>query len=652
MELTPRQALKLALQHHAAGRLVEAEQLYRLILDAVPNEPDVLDMLGAVTSQRGAHAEGLELIDRAIALRPDAADYHANRGLILFKLDRDEESVAALRTALALRPEFPTALYNLANSLQRLKRTDEAMACYQRALALDPNDANIWVNIGNAHLKNEKLEDAIAAYQRAIEIIPDFAEAMSNLGTAMLQARRTDAAVEAFSRASALRPNVPEIASSLAGALKEAGRLDESLAWHRKAVELNPTHTLFSNLVYLLNFHPEFDNRAIGVELARWNQTIAHPLAQNIEPFVNDPSPERRLRIGYVSPNFHMHAEAHFVLPLLESHDHRQFEIHCFASVRKPDEITDRHRRCADVWHDMFEQSDEKLAEQIRAQRIDILVDVTMHMGENRMLAFARKPAPLQVTWLAYPGSTGLETMDYRITDEFIDPPGGDDGAYSEKSIRLPGCWCCYDPLSQADPRPIIQDGPITFGSLNNPCKINPQTLRLWGQIIRQVRDARLLLLCISENQRQQIRQLMNELGISSDRLHFVTSCGREEYLRQFDRIDIALDPLPYNGITTTCDALWMGVPVVTLTGSTAAGRAGASVLTAAGLQRLVTRSPEHFVSQAIALARDPHQLAELRASLRKNMVKSDLMDGPSFARRMENAYQEIWTQWCRQRGR
>jgi predicted O-linked N-acetylglucosamine transferase (SPINDLY family) len=650
MDLTIRQSMELALAHHGAGRRDQAEQLYRLILDADPNEPSALDMLGVVLSQRGRHAEGLALIDRALVLRPEAADYHANRGLVLASLGRTEEAVAAYRKSLSLRPDAPAALYNLAAALQKLDHSDEAMDCYARALALSPNDPDIHCSLGNALVKNNRIKEAIASYRRALELRPDYAEAMSNLGNALIRIKRTDDAIEMYRQAVALRPQAAEIINNMAGALKEAGRLDEALSWYRKAASLDSSHNIDSNLLYLLNFHPAYDARAIAAELDRWNRQKAQPLAAEIRPHSNDRSPGRRLRIGYVSPNFFMQAEAHFVLPLLESHDHQQFEIHCFSSTRKPDEFTDRHRRAADVWHDVFRDDDPRLAQRARENRIDILVDLNMHLGDSRLLAFARKPAPVQITWLAYPGSTGLQTIDYRLTDPCIDPPGGDDTIYSEKSIRLPGCWCCYDPLSDAPQRPLEQNGPITFGSLNNPCKINPPTLRLWAQIMRQIDDSRLLLLCISENQRKQARQLFSEAGVPPDRLDFVTSSLRPEYLRRYDRIDIGLDPLPYNGITTTCDALWMGVPVVTLTGSTAAGRAGASVLIAAGFPEWVARTPGEFVELATELARDIPRLKTLRGNLRRQITESPLMDAGKFTEQVEKAYREIWIQWCERR--
>jgi predicted O-linked N-acetylglucosamine transferase (SPINDLY family) len=312
-----------------------------------------------------------------------------------------------------------------------------------------------------------------------------------------------------------------------------------------------------------------------------------------------DPSPDRRLRVGYVSPDFYGHAECFFVLPLLKSHDRKHFEIHCYSSVRNSDKATGFLKSLADFWRDVAEKSDEQLADKIRADRIDILVDLSMHMAFNRLLMFAQKPAPVQVTWLAYPGGTGLDAIDYRLTDSVIDPPGVD-AFCSEKSIRLADCWCCYDPLGDVPPAAKRSDGPITFGSLNHPCKLNKPTLELWAKVL-------------------------------------------QAYLRLYDRIDICLDPLVYNGITTTCDALWMGVPVITRVGETGPGRAGFSLLTAVGLADLIAGSDEQFVSIAVKLAADPTLRGDFRTSLRDRITQSPLMNAPRFARNVESAYGQMW---------
>jgi predicted O-linked N-acetylglucosamine transferase (SPINDLY family) len=647
MDLTVPDAIKLAISHHREGRLDEAEELYKLILQAEPDDPDTMAMYGTLLSQRGFNDDGLNLIEKAIKLKPTAADFHANHGLVLFSAGQVDAAIKAYQKAIELRPNISNVHYNLGNALQRRGEIHEAIEQYLIALTLKPDDANAFCNLGGALLKQDRVPEAIAAYRRAVQYKPDYAEAMSSLGTALLRDNKTDEATDWFGRAAALKPQIPEIVNNFAGALKDSGRLEEALTWYRRSLAIQPNNVVHSNLIYLLHFHQDFESRSILMEMNRFNQIYALPLGKDVEVHNNYSVPDRKLKIGYVSPNFFGQSEANFVLPLLAAHDRQSFEIHCFSSVRRPDEFTERHRALADVWHDCLRDDDETLAKRIRETHIDVLVDLTMHMGDNRLLTFARKPAPVQVTWLAYPGSTGLTAIDYRLTDSIIDPPNRDDTVYSESSKRLPGCWVCYDPLSEAPPRPIAQNGPITFGSLNNPCKINPRTLRIWARIMREVSGSRLLLLSPSENQRIQIRRIFEEAGVKPSRIDFVSARSRNEYLRQYDNIDICLDPWPYNGITTTCDALWMGVPVVSQTGLTAASRAGASALAAAGFPELVADSPDRLVKLATDLAKDNSRLTQLRSTLRERVCASPLMDGPKFAASVEKVYREIWSSWC-----
>ncbi len=341
------------------------------------------------------------------------------------------------------------------------------------------------------------------------------------------------------------------------------------------------------------------------------------------------------------------HSEAFFIAPLLASHDHREFEIYCYSDVKRPDALTDRLRSCADVWRSTAGMDDQRLADLIRRDQIDVLVDMTMHMTENRVFVFARKPAPVQVTWLAYPGTTGLETMDYRLTDPYLDPIEQTDALYTEKSVRLPDCWICYDPLSDAPPAADRSAGAVRFASLNNPCKNNQPMLRLWARVLDAAADSTILILASGQAHRNRLRGIFQSVGIAPQRVQFIDRTSRRDYLRLYDTIDICLDTLPYNGITTTCDALWMGVPVVTLTGKTACGRAGLSILSSIGLPELVARTDDEFVKIASELAADRTRLAKLRRGLREKIQHSPQMDAARFARNVESAYRQMWLTWC-----
>jgi predicted O-linked N-acetylglucosamine transferase (SPINDLY family) len=416
----------------------------------------------------------------------------------------------------------------------------------------------------------------------------------------------------------------------------------------RDAMERAPLDAVVhGNLIYNLQFLPRLDPREIAAEQARWNQRHARPLAASALPHAPDRDPHRRLRVGYVSPDFRQHPVAFFLTGLLAAHDRAQVEVHAYASVHREDEVTARLRRHTDRWHDVAALTDARLAEKICADRIDILVDLSMHSAANRLLAFARKPAPVQFSWLAYPGKTGLETIDYRLTDATMDP-AEENGP--ERPLRLPDAWCCYEPPAdspEVGELPASRAGHVTFGSLNKFSRLNDEVLRGWARLGRTVPEARWLIVCPEGRCRERIRRLFGEGGVAAERLELVSHRSLPEYLRLFARIDLCLDTWPCNGMTATCHALWMGAPVVTLAGAGPAARAGASLLGVVGLRELVAGTEDEYVHLAAALAGDVPRLTALRTGLRERMQRSPLMDAPRFARHVEAAYRMAWQRWC-----
>jgi len=437
-------------------------------------------------------------------------------------------------------------------------------------------------------------------------------------------------------------------------ALARKGPIDEAHAAHRQALELDPNQAmLHSNVVYMLHFLPDQDDRTIAEEHRRWNRQFSDPLRPLIRPHDNDRDPERRLRIGYVSPDFHTHSVSYFFVPLLEAHDRTAFEIYAYASVGRPDEITDRIQKSADVWRDVRRLTDAELAEAVRADRIDILVDLSMHTADNRLLAFARRPAPVQVSWLGYPGSTGLETIDYRISDHYLereDEKSEMADERQEEALCLPDSWCCFAPLVDypaVSKLPAAERKYATFGSLNQIAKINDELLGGWARLLAAIPGSRLLMICPEGEARDRVHTLFARHGIGSERLELMAPRPWGEFTQLFQRIDIALDSFPCNGMTTTCHTLWMGVPVITRTGTTAVSRAGRSLLHTLGLPEWVARSEEEFVHIAAEWANNLPRLAELRRSMRARMASSPLMDAPRFAHHIETAYRTIWQRWC-----
>ncbi len=412
---------------------------------------------------------------------------------------------------------------------------------------------------------------------------------------------------------------------------------------------------MHSNLLMTLNFTSD-DPAAILTEQRRWNQLHAQPLRSSIRPHGNDSSADRRLRVGYVSADFGDHPAGRNFLPLVREHARDWFEIFSYSGTTPPIPLTGRFRDCSDAWREIAGFPDETVAQMIRDDRIDILVDLSVHSAGNRLLVFARKPAPVQVTFIGYPGGTGLEAIDYRLTDPYLDPPGVTDEHYVETSVRLPSTFWCYDfegmELAAAppvSPAPAAQAGAITFGCLNGFWKLNDSMLALWAKVMAALPGSRIIILCPPRSARERTARKLTSLGIEPHRIEFAARQPRHGYFSLFNRIDISLDTFPYNGHTTSLDSLWMGVPVVTLVGHTCVGRAGLSQVSNLNLPELAARTPEQFVAVATELARDLPRLTELRSGLRQRMTSSPLMDAPRFARDVESAYRRLWQKWCEQ---
>jgi protein O-GlcNAc transferase len=651
-QLTLQQVFDLAVKHHQAGRLQEAEQTYRQILARWPNHPDTLYNLGLLARQVGRNDAAVDLLRRAIAGKPDWAEAHCHLGHALIGKEQLDERIAAYARAVALKPSYAEAHTNLGIALVDKQELDEAIAAFRHAVACVPDSPEFQMNLGNALMAHGKLAEAVAAFRQAIVLRPNFAEAHNNFGNAMLALGRPGDAIAAMRQAIAYKPAYSEAHNNLGNALKDQGQLEEAIAAYRRAISLRPDYAeAHSNLIYAMHLHPSCDAKSIVEEHRRWNTQHAEPLKQFIPFHTNDRSPERRLRIGYVSPDFFQHPVGRFLLPLLEHHDKNQVQIFAYSQVQLPDAMTQRLRLYSDQWRNIVGLSDAQTADLVQQDQIDILVDLTMHTAGNRLLVFAHKPAPVQVTYLAYCSSTGLETIDYRLSDPYLDPPGGDESSYSERTVRLPETYWCYQPGTfSLEINSLPGSGPdhIVFACLNNFCKVNEQALKCWIEILKAVPNSQLLLHAHQGSHRQRVRERFGREGIEPNRVRFEGSLPLSDYFRLYHGIDIALDTFPYGGGTTTCDALWMGVPVISLVGNTAVGRGGLSILTNAGLPKMAARSREEYVRLAIELANDIPRLRNLRLSLRQRMQDSPLMDAPRFARHVEQAYRQMWRTWCK----
>lgn len=542
-------------------------------------------------------------------------------------------------------------LFEQALRSQMSGRLAEAEGYYQAVLELDPGQAVVHFNLGIVLRHQGRLADAANAYGRALELQPEFPEAENNLGTVLASLGRLDESVAVLERLLERKPDFANAWNNLGGALKDLGRARDAIRCFERANRLQPANAAFhSNLVFAMHYSPDHGPRALLREARRWNRDHAGVLMGDPPPLSNDPAPDRRLRVGYVSAHFREHCQALFLAPLLSNHDHAAVEVTCYSDAAAEDAVTARLRDRADRWRRTADLSDERLADLVRADGIDVLVDLSLHMARQRLLVLARRPAPVQVVWLGYPGTTGMDGL-VRFTDPWLDPPGAGDALYSEESLRLPDSFWCYDPLADGPapgPLPAFASGRVTFGCLNNFCKVNPGVLRLWRRVLERVPGSRLTILTPPGEAR---RRVARELGVGPERIEFVEFTLRPDYLRRYLGIDLCLDTSPYNGHTTTLDSLWMGVPVVSLSGGTVVSRAGRSMLGNLGLSELVTANEQDFVDTAVALAADLPRLAALRAGLRERMQGSPLMDGARFARGIEAAYRNSWRRWCAGRG-
>ena len=548
--LTLKQAIDLALQHHAADRLPQAESIYQQILQADPSQPIAMHLLGVIAHQAGKNDIAVDLITRALAIKPDYAAAHNNLGSAFKELGRLGEAVASYHKALAIKPDYAEAHYNLGDALKDLG----------------------------------KLDEAVASYRKALVIRPDFAQA-------------------------------------------------------------------HSNLVFAEQYRTGVSPKKLGSIHAVWEMQFGALLQKEWRNHGNIPDLERRLRIGFVSPDLGRHPVGYFVVNLLEHRQENEVEFICY-SDRDPDELTERFMELSDEWTDARGVSHEALSQRIRSDRIDILIDLAGHTAKNRLLVFARKPAPIQVKWVGYAGSTGLSAMDYLIAD-YRHVPEGAERHYSERVIRLPDGYICYEPpdyAPEAGPLPFERHGFITFGCFNNPAKVNNLVLSTWAEILKAVRKSRLILKSRNmdaEGNRNRILDQFGAHGVEESRLTLEGRSPHSELLARYNDVDIALDTFPYSGGLTTCEALWMGVPVITKPGETFSSRHSLSHLTNVGATDLVADDLPDYVSKAVELANDVSRLTGLRSGLRERMAKSALCDGEKFATDFTSAMRLIWHEWC-----
>ena len=607
-----------AVAAHGRGDLDEALRLYRRILEADPFDVDALNLAGLALIHRGDFGGAAAFLVRAIAADPGFAEALNHFALVLLRTGQPLPALRILLRALAIKPMFVEAHANCGSALFELREWRQAAACYDQALA----------------------------------IRPDYADAHANRANALQLLGALDEARPGYCRSLVFRPDLPEAHSNLASLDQAEGDLQAAINRFRRALALRPAPWLHSNLLFCLTYDGRLPSEEFFGEFRRWEALYAAPVYPAAAPAPVDPDPERRLRVGWISADFRDHPVARNVAGLIEQRDRARHEAILYASVGAADGMTDRFRTAADGWRNVLGMTDADVARQMRADGVDVLIVLAGHTGHNRLAVAAHRPAPLQVSFHDL-ATSGLSVMDAWITDAILHPEGTRE-RFTERLVRLP-CFYLHEPPAEAPdpgPLPALSAGHVTFGSCNNTSKHTPEVFALWATVLKAVPNARLVLKYLnryaSKGLRRKIEDTFAQQGVDPRRIEFLTGdVGRRDQLAVLRRVDIALDPFPFNGSTTTFEALWMGLPVVTLAGERFLGRVGASVLHQVGLDDLVASDTEGYVARTAGLAADLGRLSRLRATLRATVGASPLCDVAAHAKAFDGALRGLWRDRC-----
>lgn len=670
----------------AAGDADQAARSYEAALIIDPADPFASYNLGKLLHFRGAAEEAGRLLRQALEHRPEFPEAQIVLASVLESQGDLRGAEATLTAALKLRARDFGALYRYAGVLRKLDRLDEAQAALKQAVAIKPENADASYDLATLHLSlgnpaeaerllrvvgiheprfvdaQARLFDAFnsrgdfVAAARALEAVleqrPDWPDALYNYGCILKKLVRLQDAENAFRGALAVDPGHSRACRMLGGVLLGQCRTDEALELYRAARERCPDDfEIESAELFALNSSDRIADDALRARHAAFGTRIEKAYPPRFGPFRNARDAERRLRVGYVSGDFCYHVVTLFALPVIERHDRSAVEVFCYSTGDRKDEFTRKLSAHADVWREAASLTETELADAIRDDRIDILVDLAGHSGIPQLRVFAQRPAPVQATWLGYLNTTGMTRIQFRISDAFADPPGAADRYHTETLVRMPHSQWCYRPfisVACAAAPPCTRNGYVTFGSFNQALKISPSVRRLWAEVLKRLPGSRLTILGIPQGRaRHDLLRDLAGAGIGEERVTLVPYASLEDYFRWFDAVDIALDTMPYSGGTTTCDALWMGVPVVTAPGSRPSSRSAGSILTTLGLTDWIAPTAEEYVRRAVDFAGEHETLARLRVSLRGRMRASPLMNEEQFTRDLEQAYRHMWRQWC-----
>ncbi len=669
------------------GRLDEAESLFAKMAKKAPKDPDVQNFLGLTLQQQGKLPKAKIHFQKAIKLAPKSAGLMVNMGLLLKAEGKAGKAEEMYRKALALSPDMTMIYVNLGVVLAEQGRYDEAIEIYENGLSKDPRSPDLSVNLAETLADAGKMDAAEKRFKGALEIAPYSLKALVGYGTLLKNLKRFDEAEAQFKSAFSLAPDAMEVRNNYGVMLQAAGRISEAEGHLAEAARLSPnliqsqlnyiaaikemgrvdeaiekyeellksgenSEQLISNYLLTLNYSDQLSAEGIAERHVLWGAKIGlGKKAKRFEALSRKVTKTgASLRVGYVSHDFRRHSVANFIRPVLRGHDRIDFEVFAYSTNKKADEVTNSIKDAVDHWVDASSLPIEALRERIIKDGIDILIDLGGQTGHNKLSLFAARSAPLQITWIGYPNTTGVQEMDVRLVDARTDPETPNYALGTEELVRLPECFLCYEPtmeLPEIGEPPFKRNGFVTFGCFNNLAKIQVDALKAWGGLMKRAPDARLLLKgkqFVDQGVRDRVCRLMEADQSVRERVVFRGyEQSQESHLAVYNEVDIALDTFPYNGTTTTCEAMIMGAPVVTLAGDRHAARVGLSLLSAIGLEALVAETPEDYVACAADLAADRDRLAGLRAGLRKKMETSPLMDAEGFVARYEEILKALF---------
>ncbi len=635
----------------AAGDTDAAIAAFRQVVTLTPDRVDVWASLGDLLRDKGEFAEAKRCYESAVRLQPGFAEAQLNLGLMRLAAGDVPGAVVAAEASVRLRPDWPEAHNNLGNALKAAGDLQRALQCYKQALTLRPDFPAAENNLGIALLAVGRRDEAIVTFESLLVRHVDHAEARVNLADALRESGRVTEAEQQYREA--LQHDQKDVVAlwNLGNLCWQQGRHAEAAGWYGHAHAIRPSDAgLHSNLLYARLYDFSLQPAQQLAQHREYSQAHEAPLIALRLPHRNDPNPNRKLRIGYISADFRIHPVAHFLLPILANHDKTRVNVTAYANQREEDELTRQIKACVDSWVPCLQRDDDALAERIRQDSIDILIDLSGHTAGNRLAVFARRPAPVQITYLSYPGTTGLDAMDYRLTDAIADPPGAESG-YSEALLRLPDSLCCYQPapyMPALESAAHVRNGYVTLASFNNYNKLTDECLVLWARILAALPTARMLFAAMPEGgARAELKSRMAQLGVTPDRLTLLGKLPGPEFVRAMQQADIALDPFPLTGGTTTMETMWMGLPTVVLAGDRFISRVGASFLTTAGMPELIAHTQDEYLQVVVELAGTPDRLETYRNTLRERLQRSPLLDAARFTSGLESTLREVWSRWC-----